>query len=74
MLIKVRVFPGAKKGLVIKKSADALEVFVKASPREGAATRETIVALADYFGTPSSGIRLIKGARQRNKIFEIMLK
>lgn len=72
MLIKVKVFPGSKKEEVIKKSDDSFEVRVKARPVKGEATWETIVALARYFKIPSSAIRLVKGAKQRNKIFEII--
>ncbi len=70
-LIKVKVFPGSKKREVVKKSEDSFEVKVKAKPVRGEATKETIIALADYFNIPESRVRLIKGAKQRNKIFAI---
>ncbi len=71
-LIKVKVFPGSKKREVVKKSEDSFEVKVKAKPVRGEATKETIIALAAYLNIPESVIRLIKGAKQRNKIFEII--
>ncbi len=72
MLIKVKVFPGSKKEEVVKKADDGFEVKVRALPVRGGATWETIVALARYFKLPGSAIRLVKDAKQRNKIFEII--
>lgn len=71
MLIKVKVFPGAKKSTVFKKTEDSFDVYVKALPKQGEATRETIWNLAVYFNIPATKIFLVKGAKTRNKIFEI---
>ena len=71
MLIKVKVFPNSKKEEIIKKSDDSFEVKVKAKPIKGEANREVVRALAFYFKIPESKIRLIKGFKKRNKIFEI---
>ena len=71
MLIKVKVFPDSKKEEIIKKSKDSLEIKVKEEPIKGLANKEVIKILASYFKIPESNIRLIKGFKQRNKIFEI---
>ena len=71
MLIKVKVFPNCKKEEVIKKSENGFEVKVKEKPIEGRANQAVFRALAFYFKIPESKIRLIKGFKQRNKIFEI---
>jgi len=71
MLIKVKVFPNSKKEEVIKKSEDSFEVKVKAKPEKGIANKEVIRLLSVYFKIPESKIRLIKGFKERNKIFEI---
>ena len=71
MLIKVKVFPNSKREEIIKKSDDSFEVKVKAKPIKGEANREVVRALAFYFKIPESKIRLIKGFKKRNKIFEI---
>ena len=72
-LIKVKVFPGSKMGEVIKKAENTFEERVKAKPVRGEATKETVIALAIYFNVPASTVRLIKGFKQRNKIFEIAI-
>ena len=71
MLIKVKVFPNSKKEEVIKKSEDSFEVKVKAKPEKGMANKEVVKLLSIYFKIPESKIRLIKGFKERNKIFEI---
>lgn len=71
MLIKVKVFPSAGKQEIIKKSQDSFEIWVKEKPIQGQANRAVISALASYLRIPQENIRLIKGFKQRNKIFEI---
>ena len=71
MLIKVKVFPRAKKQGIIKKSNDSFEIKVKEKPLKGQANKAVINLLSFYFKIPKEKIRLIKGFRQRNKIFEI---
>lgn len=71
MLIKVRVFPNSKKEEIIKKSEDSFELKVKARPVRGLANKAVIDALSFYFKIPASKMRLVKGFRERNKIFEI---
>jgi uncharacterized protein YggU (UPF0235/DUF167 family) len=46
---------------------------VKAKPIKEEANREMVKALISYFKIPESRIRLIKGFKQRNKIFEIKI-
>jgi len=71
MLIKVKVFPSSKKEEIIKKSEDSFEVKVKEKPERGLANREVIRIISAYFKIPKSKVRLIKGFKERNKIFKI---
>lgn len=71
MLIKVKVFPESKKEKLIKKSEDSFEIKVREKPIRGEANRVVVNLLSDFFKIPKNQIRLIKGSRQRNKIFEI---
>ena len=71
MLIKVKVFPGSKKIRIVGKSADSFEVHVKEEAERGLATKAVLELLRIHFKITSGGIKLIKGARSRNKIFEI---
>jgi len=73
MLIKIKVFPNSKEEEVIRKSEDSFEVKVRAEPIRGLANRAVIDALSLYFKVPVSRIRLVRGFRERNKIFEIII-
>ena len=71
MLIKVKVFSHSKKQGIIKKSEDSFEIKVKEKPVKGLANKAVINVLSSYFKIPESKVRLIKGFKQRNKIFKI---
>ncbi len=71
MLIKVKAFPKAKKNKVIKKTKDSFDVFVKEKPVKGLANIAIKQTLADYFKISESKLRLVRGFKQNNKIFEI---
>ena len=71
MLIKVRVFPSSKKEEIVKKSEDSFEIKVKEKPVRGEANRRVIEILSLYLKIPEKEIKLIKGFKERNKIFEL---
>ncbi len=71
MLIRVKVFPNSKKEGIFRKSNNNFDVLVREKPIGGLANGEAIEALARYLNIPKSKIRLIRGHKQRNKIFEI---
>jgi hypothetical protein len=71
MFIKVKVWPNSKKEEVIEKSEDSFEIKVKEKPIQGQANARAKILLAGYLKIPVENLRLKKGARQRNKIFEI---
>ncbi|RLG10693.1 DUF167 domain-containing protein [Candidatus Pacearchaeota archaeon] len=72
MLIKVKVFPDSKKEEIVKKSNDSFEIKLKEKPIKGLANRKTIAVLASYLKISKSKIRMIKGFKKKNKIFEII--
>jgi len=74
MFIKVKVFPEENNEEIIQKSGDSFEINVKEKPVMGMANRAVINILALHFKIPAQKIRLIKGFRERNKIFEIIEK
>ncbi|MBU1111059.1 DUF167 domain-containing protein [Patescibacteria group bacterium] len=71
MFVKVKVFPKAKKREIKSHTNNKLEVWVKAEPKLGQANRETFQLIADFFQIPENQVKLIRGAKKRNKIFEI---
>ncbi len=71
MLVKVRVFPGSKKEKITKTTDNSFEIKIKEKPERGEANKKLILVLSSYFKIPQSKVRLIKGFRQRNKIFKV---
>ncbi|PIS34696.1 MAG: threonylcarbamoyl-AMP synthase [Parcubacteria group bacterium CG08_land_8_20_14_0_20_43_9] len=71
MLIKTKVFPDSKKESVIQKETDFFEVRVKAEAKQGEANKAVMSALSKFFNVSVSHIKIVKGAKSRNKVFEI---
>jgi len=71
MFIKVKVLPNSKKEDIIKKSEDSFEVKVREKPEKGLANKRAIEVLSSYLKIPATSIKLVKGAKRRNKIFEV---
>jgi len=71
MLIKVKVSSGSKEEKIIKKSEDSFEVWVKERPRNNEANKAVYKVLINYFNLSKKEVKLIKGFKQRNKIFKI---
>jgi len=74
MLIKVKIFADSENDEIVKKKDDEFEVRVKEKAEEGRANRAVIKVLANYFKIDESRIKLTKGFKERNKIFEIKNK
>jgi len=71
MFLKVKVFTSAKKDEIVKLKDDEFEIRVKEKAEKGKANRAVIKVLANYFKVDELEIRLVKGFKERNKIFEI---
>lgn len=72
MLIRVKAFPNSGKEEIIKKSEIFFEVRVREKPIGGLANEAIIRALASYFKVLPSCLRVVRGRKQRNKIFELI--
>ena len=72
MLVKVKVFPNSKTEKIIKKTEDSFEVRVKEKAEKGRANQRARELLSKYFNVSEQKVKLVKGFKQRNKIFEIV--
>ena len=72
MLIKVKVFTEAKKDEIVKKAEDNYIVKVREKAEGGKANQKVKEILASYFKISSGKVRLIKGGKKPNKIFDIL--
>ncbi|MDO8435884.1 MAG: DUF167 domain-containing protein [bacterium] len=71
MFIKIKVFPNSKENKIIKRGSDSFNVYVREKPKEGRANRAVINILSSRLNIPAGKLKLVKGSRQQNKIFEI---
>lgn len=65
--LAVRIVPRAGSDRVCGVQAGRLKVRVAAAPVEGAANRRLCRFVAELFGLPPSAVRLLQGARTRDK-------
>jgi hypothetical protein len=72
MKIFVKAKPNSKQEKVEKIDEQNYVVFVKEPPVQGKANNAIRNALAVYFKTGSSNIKIISGYTSRNKIIEIL--
>lgn len=72
MYIKIKTHPNSKENKVTRKSADSFEIYVRAKPFDGEANEAVLDLLAAFLSVPRSKMRLVKGARSRNKIVELL--
>jgi len=72
MFLKVKVFPNSKKEEIIKKSEDEFEIKIKEKAERGEANKRVKEVLARYLNVSEEKLILIRGAKQRNKIFKII--
>ncbi len=72
MFVKVKVLPCAKEELVTQIAEDAFKVAVREKPENNMANARVRELVAFYFAVPAGKVRLVKGAHQSHKIFEII--
>ncbi len=73
MLIKVKAFPNSKTSEIIKKSSDSFDIKIKEKPKNNEANLAIFKLLAEHFNIKQSQLRLIKGGKEKNKIFEVKI-
>ena len=73
MKVAVRVTPRASRNELRRLLDGSFKVWVTAPPIDGKANLAVIKLLADEFGVSKSAVELVKGAGERDKLFEIDL-
>ncbi len=71
MKITVFAHPNSKKPRVEKDLLGGLHVYIYEPPLGGKANKAVIEALAEYFRTSKSQVKLIRGEKSKQKVFEI---
>jgi uncharacterized protein (TIGR00251 family) len=70
-LIRVKAKPNSRKEGIKKLGENFYEVRVSAPPEKGKANERIIELLAEFFKVPKKKIKLIKGEKSKEKLFEI---
>ncbi|MFC1618290.1 DUF167 domain-containing protein [Patescibacteria group bacterium] len=70
--IIIKVMPYAKQARVEKLLAGSYKVHVTAAPVDGQANKAVIELLAEYFAVKKRDVRILKGAKNRSKVVEIL--
>jgi len=71
MRVTAKVKPGASFNKIIQIDNNQFEIFTTASAVNGKANKAVIEILAEFFDVAPSRISLVKGARSKQKTFEI---
>ncbi len=74
MLISVRVTSGAKEARVTKTGETSFEVRVDEKAVGGRANRRLLEILSEHFGVPKSRITIVRGAKSRDKVVNVILE
>ena len=71
MRIDVKVKTGKNEKKVVKNDFADYEVWVKSHPIKGAANKELLETLANYFGIKTNNLRIVKGITSPIKIIDL---
>jgi len=73
MLVHVRVTPNAKEALLTKVGEASFEVKVDEEATGGRANKRLIELVSEHLGVPKSRVIIVRGARSRDKVLEVVL-
>ncbi len=74
MLISVRVTTGAKEVRVTKTGENSYEIRVDAKAVSGQANKRLLEILSEHLGVPKSRITIVRGAKSRDKVVNVVLE
>ena len=72
MRINVHVKTGKKQQYVLKKDNGEFDVWIKAKPVKGAANKELLTVLSDYFKAKHKNISIVRGLTSSRKIIDVI--
>ena len=71
MILSVRVIPRSPKSAISGRRGDAIVIRLAAPPVGGAANDALVDYLARLFGRPKRDVRIVSGAKSRDKRVKI---
>ena len=70
VIIDVMVVTGSSENRVVEIDG-AYKVWVSEPPEDGKANKKVIQLLAKYFGVSKSSVSIVKGVKNKKKLFKI---
>ncbi len=67
----IKVKPNSKKGPLIEETAGGLVAYLQEPAVDGKANAALVKVLAKHFGTAKRNIKIIQGAKSKNKVVEV---
>ncbi len=71
MKVSVRAHPNSRKNQLLELEPGRLEIWLRAPALENQANAALVEILAEHFHVRKSAIELLRGARSKEKLFEI---
>lgn len=71
MKYSVTVKPGTSQEKIVEISPDEIVAYLRAKPHDGEANTALVKLLSKHFDIPKTSIKIVRGAKSRNKIIEI---
>lgn len=72
MIIQVVAHPNAKAESISEDAFHTLHVYVNEPAQKGKANQAITLALAKFYQVPKTNIRILKGAKSKTKVFEVV--
>ncbi len=71
MYIKIRAFPDFHSDKIEKLADDKFKVYVKAPAKNGQANKAICELVANYFGNPEGGVKIVSGHIGPSKLLQV---
>lgn len=71
MKISLKAHPKSKNPRIETDMQHSIHVYVKEPSKDNKANIAIIEALSKHYGVPKSSVKLLHGAKNKNKVFEI---
>lgn len=67
----ITVKPGSSQEKIVRTAPGELTVYLRAKPHDGEANAALIKLLSKHLDVPKTSIKIIRGAKSRNKLIEV---
>ena len=69
--IEITVKPNSSQEKIEATGENALTIYLRSKPHDGAANADLIKLLSKYYKVPKTTIKILRGAKSRKKLVEL---